>query len=196
MPNKQRGLRTTRTQRHHLHCNHKIRAGKEFKSSPPCQAIFKYLIPTLVALLAMKYNGKTENPFEAHPANMWTFFIAICIYCLALGLIQEMKIDSAIYTQMLGYLAIISGTVSCVSLISIFLPDLPGKLVLWVLLPIILAGILLKQVIFCCPDMFGATYLSIKERISNAIDWVRDKFNSVIRNLIEQPSLPNASCPV
>ncbi|KAL7170557.1 hypothetical protein ACSBR2_035433 [Camellia fascicularis] len=127
---------------------------------------------------------------------MWTFFTAICIYYLALGLIQEMKIDSAIYSQMLDYLAIIFGTVSCVFLVSIFLPDLPGKLVLWVLLPIIVAGILLKQAIFCCLDMFGATYLSIKQRISNAIDWVQDKFSSVIRNLTEQPSLPTASYPV
>ncbi|KAL7195940.1 hypothetical protein ACSBR1_036045 [Camellia fascicularis] len=75
-----------------------VQSRKEFKSSHPCQAIFKYLIPTLVALLAVKYNGKTENPFEAHPAKMWTFFIAICIYCLALGLIQAMKIDSTIYS--------------------------------------------------------------------------------------------------
>ncbi|KAL7170573.1 hypothetical protein ACSBR2_035446 [Camellia fascicularis] len=97
---------------------------------------------------------------------------------------------------MLGYLAIISGTVSCVSLVFIFLPDLPRKLVLWVLLPIILAGILLKQVIFCCLDMFGATYLGIKQRISNSIDWVQDKFNSVVTNLMEQPSLPATSYPV
>ncbi|KAL7194371.1 hypothetical protein ACSBR1_034725 [Camellia fascicularis] len=125
----------------------------------------------------------------------WTFFIAICIYCLALGLIQEMKIDSAIYSQILDNFAIISGTVSCVSLVSIFLSDLLGKLVLCVLLPIILASILLKQVIFCCPDMFGATYLSIKQRISNAIDWVQDKF-SFVGNLMEQPSLSTTSCPV
>ncbi|KAL7169018.1 hypothetical protein ACSBR2_034110 [Camellia fascicularis] len=173
-----------------------VQSGKEFKTPPPCQAIFKYLIPTLVALLAVKYNGKTENPFQAHPANMWTFFIARCIYCLALGLIQEMKIDSPIYSKILGHLTFISGTVSCVSLVSIFLPDLPGKLVLCILLSIILVGILLKQVIFCCPDMLGATYLSIKQRISNAIVWMQDKFSSVIRNLMEQPSLPTASCPV
>ncbi|KAA8519889.1 hypothetical protein F0562_014201 [Nyssa sinensis] len=152
---------------------------KDFNSSPPCHAIFKYLILSLIGLLTVKYQGKTENPFDTHPATMWVFFITTCCYCLALVFMKEMQAHRAKHSRIFNCVLLILGSLASVSLVSVFLPRLFGSLIfiLWVLLLItILARNLLKHLGYW-----------LRLRIEKAVTQVLAKFNSC-RNATGQSS--------
>ncbi|KAI9181410.1 hypothetical protein LWI28_014728 [Acer negundo] len=78
---------------------------------------FNCLIPILINVVQMKYSheGKDESPFETHPATMWVFVFSTFIYFSA--------------AQRSVSVAIISGSLSSVSLVSVLLPRLLGTLI-------------------------------------------------------------------
>ena len=86
---------------------------------------FKYQIPMLIAVLQV---SSRESPFKTHPVQTWVFVVATIIYCLA-------------YQLSNAVVAVISGSLSTVSLVSIFLPRLLGFLIFipWSFVPIIVA---------------------------------------------------------
>ncbi|CAK9159383.1 unnamed protein product [Ilex paraguariensis] len=117
-------------------------------SSPPCHVVFKYLVPLLAALVTMQYQSKGKDPFEARPINMWCFCIATSIYCLAMGIRNQIQTPK--YLQiLLSHVILVAGVLSSVSLGSVILPPrFRGQLIIFavlVFLPIILARNILKR---------------------------------------------------
>ncbi|KAK4848980.1 hypothetical protein QYF36_019390 [Acer negundo] len=88
---------------------------------------FKCLIPMLVGVLQVNSQSKDQSPFETHTSNMWLFVFSTLIYY------------SAVQGSM--PLAIISGSLSSVSLLSVLLPCLLGRLIFiaWAFVTIIVA---------------------------------------------------------
>ncbi|KAI9187447.1 hypothetical protein LWI28_028276 [Acer negundo] len=86
---------------------------------------FEYIIPILIAVLQL---SSKESPFKTHPVQTWVFVVATIIYGLAFQLSN-------------ADVAIISGSLSTVLLISIFLPHSLGFLIFipWSFVPIIVA---------------------------------------------------------
>ncbi|KAK2640608.1 hypothetical protein Ddye_028403 [Dipteronia dyeriana] len=87
---------------------------------------FEYIIiPMLIAVLQLSIQ---ESPFKTHPVQTWVFVVATMIYCFAFQLSNAAA-------------AVISGSLSTVSLISIFLPHSLGFLIFipWSFVPIIVA---------------------------------------------------------
>ncbi|CAK9153538.1 unnamed protein product [Ilex paraguariensis] len=107
------------------------------KSSPSSMAVFKYLVPVLVALVAMKYQAKNEDPFEARPINMWCFCIAICIYCLAKGRRNKIQSSVANYSPIIDHVILLFGALASVSLILVLLPRIP-ELLGFAVIPVVL----------------------------------------------------------
>ncbi|KAK2650623.1 hypothetical protein Ddye_018112 [Dipteronia dyeriana] len=100
---------------------------------------FKYLIPMLITVLQVSSQGHSESPFKSHPANMWISLVATFIYYFAVAAAQ---LESAIFFERSIIVAAISGSLSAVSLVSMFLlPGLLGFLIFipWTFIPIIVA---------------------------------------------------------
>ena len=93
--------------------------------------VFGFLIPLLVAVLQLQVNNQGTNKysFETHPANLWVFLLATTVYCFAFVADIKSQYYNTSYAQLYSLLAVISGSLSSVSLISVFLPDLPGRLI-------------------------------------------------------------------
>ncbi|CAK9159379.1 unnamed protein product [Ilex paraguariensis] len=117
---------------------------KKFTPCPPSHEVFKYLVPLLAALVAMRYQAKGKDPFEACPINMWCFCISTFIYCLAMGIQNQTKTRDI---QVLAHVILVSGALSSISLGSVILPHFLGQLIFAVLafLLIILARNKLKH---------------------------------------------------
>ena len=109
--------------------------------STPSHVVFLFLIPSLINLLQLKDQSKNVSPFDTHPINTWIFFTALCIYCLWLATKMEIQTHWANYSQILANVLFISGALTAVSLVSIFLPQFLGWLflIIWAFLPIIIA---------------------------------------------------------
>ncbi|TXG65675.1 hypothetical protein EZV62_006950 [Acer yangbiense] len=86
---------------------------------------FEYIITMLVAVLQL---SSKESPFKTHPVQTWVFVVATIIYGLAFQLSN-------------ADVAIISGSLSTVLLVSIFVPHSLGFLIFipWSFVPIIVA---------------------------------------------------------
>ncbi|TXG62583.1 hypothetical protein EZV62_009577 [Acer yangbiense] len=94
-------------------------------SHMPYHAVFGFLIPLLVAVLQLN-QGTNNYSFQTHPANLWVFLLSTSVYCFAF--VADIKSNPS-YAQRYSLVAVISGSLSSVSLISLFLPDLPGRLI-------------------------------------------------------------------
>ncbi|CAK9162521.1 unnamed protein product [Ilex paraguariensis] len=157
-----------------------MHSGSEFKSSPPSHEIFKYLVPLLFALVATKYQAKNEDPFEAHPINMWCFVIATIIYSIALGIRKQNKICVAKYLQIIDHVILISGALSTVSLLSVLLPRFLGFLS-FAVMPFVLIIIAWNKL----KHGFGWLY----DRVTNQFTFIPDIRNwSTQGNVAAQPN--------
>lgn len=111
--------------------------------SMPWHAIFAFLNPLLVGVLQVKGQSSKVSPFDTHPADMWTFLLATLLYCFAFAanIKYHGQRTSASYSRISGHVALLSGSLSSVSLLSIFLPTLLGRLIfiLWLTFPMIVA---------------------------------------------------------
>ncbi|KAK3195076.1 hypothetical protein Dsin_026386 [Dipteronia sinensis] len=88
---------------------------------------FNFVIQMLIGVFQVDSQGKDKSPFETHPAEMWVFVFSSFIYFSA--------------AQRSVPMAIISGSLSSVSLVSVLLPRLLGDLIFipWAFVPLIVA---------------------------------------------------------
>lgn len=100
-------------------------------SSMLYQVIFAYLIPVLIGILGANTQGRTEPLFKTHTINMWGFLVAKVIYCFALAADIKSRLHQENSSQLSGLVAVVSGSVSAVSLVSTFLPPSIGHIILY-----------------------------------------------------------------
>jgi len=146
-----------------------------FTFSPPWHGVFKYFVPSLMAVVALKFDSKNIDPFETHPMNMWAFVISTCIYFLILGLLKELQNSCANYDQILGHVLLLSGALSSVSLVSIILPTQLGRLIfiIWALLPIFLVCRSLKHIYRCLTHKIKNVFSYSYEKVNKFVERVR-----------------------
>ncbi|KAK2650632.1 hypothetical protein Ddye_018121 [Dipteronia dyeriana] len=104
----------------------------------PYHAVFGFLIPLLVGILEVNSQGTNKSSFETHPANMWAFLSATFIYCFAFAADMKSQLHSSTTTgqsKLSSLTAVVSGSLSSVSLVSVFLSRLLGRLlfIIWAL---------------------------------------------------------------
>ena len=116
----------------------------------PYHAVFVFLNPLLVAVLQVNNQGTNKYSFETHPASLWVFLLATIVYCFAFVADIKSQDHNTSYAQLYSLVAVISGSLSSVSLISIFLPDLPGRLIFisWAFVSIVVSRSLIISL--CC----------------------------------------------
>ncbi|CAK9159389.1 unnamed protein product [Ilex paraguariensis] len=135
------------------------------------------LVPLLLALVAIKCQAKSEDPFETRPINIWCFGLAKCIYCLAIGIMNQMQTRVAKYYQIFDHVVLVSGTLSSVSLASILFPRFPRQLIFVVL--IVLARNMIKRVYYWVYN--GVT------KVITLIPTIKNWFARHDTDAIEQP---------
>ncbi|KAK4847451.1 hypothetical protein QYF36_002032 [Acer negundo] len=131
-------------------------------SRMPYHAVFLFLNPLLVAVLQAANNqGTNRYSFETHPANLWVFLLATIVYCFAFVADIKSQDYNTSYAQLYSLVAVISGSLSSVSLISVFLPDLPGRLIFipWAFVPIVVSRNLIKRLCCWLYQMIKKTFL-------------------------------------
>lgn len=115
-------------------------------SNMPWHAAFGFLNPLLIGVLQVKCQGQALSPFETHTRAMWTFLLATFVYSFAVAAYvkrnrRPQKTNN--YRKIVsGDVAIISGSLSSVSLVSILVPTnlvLIGRLIFftWIVVPLI-----------------------------------------------------------
>lgn len=164
-----------------MYCSCRV---KGFVSSMPWHAVFAFLNPLLIGLLQVKFQGTSVSPFDTNPAQFHTFLLATLVYCLAFATHMKCRRGPTNYTSLSGHMALISGSLSSISLVSIFLPRLLGRLILlsWIILLVIVS----RQLIFC---VFLWTYQRISKVILQLYLRVVNGFNMKYGNN-EQEQLP------
>ncbi|TXG49927.1 hypothetical protein EZV62_025802 [Acer yangbiense] len=138
---------------------------------------FNCLIPILLTVIQVNNEGKDKSAFETHPAQMWVFVFSSVIYFSAAQLSVPM--------------AIISGSLSSVSLLSVLLPRLLGALVFipWAFVPLILACQIHEVLIrHACLQL----HHKIKTIISTSIEQLRDACRLILAYQIHAVSIRNA----
>ncbi|KAH8488415.1 hypothetical protein H0E87_024181 [Populus deltoides] len=110
-----------------------------FIFSTPCHAIFAFLNPLLIGVIQVKFQGTAQSPFQTSLPSMWAFLLATIIYCFAFA--ANMRFKCTRYSRLSGHVAFFAGSFSSISLVSVLLPALPGRLIFaaWIILPIMVA---------------------------------------------------------
>ncbi|KAI9182631.1 hypothetical protein LWI28_027345 [Acer negundo] len=145
---------TRRPQNHKITIELQDNCDREQKlfSRMPYHAVFGFLIPLLVAVLQLQVNNQGTNnySFQRHPANLWVFLLSTSVYCFAFIADIKSQYYNPSYAQLYSLVAVISGSLSSVSLISLFLPDLPGRLIFipWAFMSIVVSRRLIISL--CC----------------------------------------------
>ncbi|KAK3195134.1 hypothetical protein Dsin_026444 [Dipteronia sinensis] len=161
--------------------NHKMTIelqGNCDRARMPYHAVFGFLIPLLVGVLQVNNQG-----FETHPANLWAFLLATLVYCFAFVADFKSQYYNPSYAKLYGLVAVISGSLSSVSLISLFLPDLPGRLIFipWAFVSIVVSHSLIISLCCWLYQMIMKTFFQVVGI------WNRFKGSD---DLLEQPRLP------
>ncbi|KAL3516939.1 hypothetical protein ACH5RR_023841 [Cinchona calisaya] len=104
---------------------------QQWKWTPPCHTIFKWLIPSLLAVVAVKYQAISEDPSGTRPLHTWSFLIAMFLYSLVLFAAKQSRKHYHKHLQSLGRVALASGVVSSLSLLSLLLPHFLGLFLLY-----------------------------------------------------------------
>ncbi|KAK4848382.1 hypothetical protein QYF36_012255 [Acer negundo] len=151
---------------------------QKFFSQMSYHAVFGFLIPLLVAVLQVNNQSTNKYSFETHPVNLWVFLLATLVYCFAF--VSQYYNPS--YAQLYSLLAVISGSLSSVSLFSVFLPDLLGRLIYipWAFVSIVVSRSLIISLCCWLYQMIMKTFFQV------AGIWNRFKGSG----LTEQPRLP------
>ncbi|KAL3516938.1 hypothetical protein ACH5RR_023840 [Cinchona calisaya] len=104
---------------------------QQWKWTPPCHTIFKCLIPSLLAVVAVKYQAISKDPSRTRPLHTWNFLISVFLYSLVLFAVKQSIKHNHKHLQRLGRVAFASGVVSSLSLISLLLPYIPSLLLVY-----------------------------------------------------------------
>ncbi|KAK9273370.1 hypothetical protein L1049_018180 [Liquidambar formosana] len=95
----------------------------KFLFSKPYFMAFSFLITILVGVLQVNNQTNNASPFLTHPANMWAFIIATCIYSFAFAATLRLPPDSS-HSLLAGFVAFFSGALSVLSIVSMFVDPL------------------------------------------------------------------------
>ncbi|KAI3444728.1 hypothetical protein Pfo_001393 [Paulownia fortunei] len=156
--------------------------GQKLISTPPLLQILKYMVPSVLALVTLKYQGKTESLFVENPVPVWCFLAATYVYWLIVEVMKQMTTRNRKFFQMLSRAALVSGVLSAVSLVSFFLPYpislLP--LITWTPLPVVLGW----PIFYNAYSLLHTGITSVINNIRAKVVWARGF------NLTEEASLP------
>ncbi|KAL3537008.1 hypothetical protein ACH5RR_000374 [Cinchona calisaya] len=154
---------------------------------PHYYKVFKYTIPSLIGLVAVKYQGKSEDPFKANPAPSWSSVAAVFMHSVIVLIIKHCQSHPTGFMQFLSRVEFASAVVLSLSLMSLLLPDSYGLVfpyISWTLFTIISAW-----------PKFHFTYNWLLTRIkpvTNVItSFARNFFTGP--NIARKPTLPPAT---
>lgn len=144
-----------------------------------CHVMYVFLISTLIGFLQVLYQNKSVSPFETHPTTIKAFFFTFCVYCSTL-VAKSAATHLTIFTlHLLSHFNLISGVISSLSLLTIFLPSWLNKLlisILGIIIPLFLGRHVIKSI-----------YRKLCEKTINAVIYVVNVFRSLMRHdLMEQ----------
>ncbi|KAL3537001.1 hypothetical protein ACH5RR_000367 [Cinchona calisaya] len=111
-----------------------------WRPPPDYYKVFKYTIPSLIGLVAVKFQGKSEDPFKANPAPSWSSLAAFCMHSVIVLIIKQFQYHPTRFMQFLSRVEFASAVVASLSLISLLLPDSSNLVLLyisWILFTII-----------------------------------------------------------
>ncbi|KAI8546619.1 hypothetical protein RHMOL_Rhmol07G0133200 [Rhododendron molle] len=104
-----------------------------------CHTVLAFIVPVLLSLLQIKYQGNQISPFETHPISMVIFVASLLLYCLG----YHAKVRWPTYALVVSRGMVVFGSLSVVSLATILFPDSLGP-VLYMLYVLFTAAELLK----------------------------------------------------
>ena len=105
--------------------------------------IFGYLTAALIGIVGANVQGQTKSLLETHSINIWSFLIATAIYCYAHSADLKSRLHSENSSQSWALVAVVSGSISAVFLVSTFVPRSDIRHIIlyttWICAPIIIA---------------------------------------------------------
>ncbi|KAJ7962337.1 hypothetical protein O6P43_017579 [Quillaja saponaria] len=149
------------------------------RSENAWHVVFTFIIPLLVGILQVHCH---VSPFVTHPVNMWTFLFTVIIYCFALANYIKSRYYHTAYSKPSAMLALITGSLASISVISIFVPhklELP-LFIVWIPLPIYVARNLIMHSSQCL-------YQGFKNVISSAYSNTLTRFMGSRTTMDQQP---------
>ncbi|KAF7138416.1 hypothetical protein RHSIM_Rhsim07G0111400 [Rhododendron simsii] len=84
-----------------------------------CHNVLAFIVPVLLSLLQIKYQGNKISPFETHPISMEISVASLLFYCLG----YHAKSRWPTYALVVSRGMVVFGSLSVVSLASILFPD-------------------------------------------------------------------------
>lgn len=152
----------------------------------PWHAIFAFVNPLLIGVLQVKAQGAYASPFDTHPGDMWTFLVATLLYCFAFAAnIKCHPHQTKTCSRISATVALLSGSLSSVALLSIFLPPLLARLIFfsWTVLPLIVARQLIHQT-------FHWLFQWARKVVSLFLDIIGNRFKATGNLAEHQPRPP------
>jgi hypothetical protein len=89
-------------------------------------AILVFIVPILINLIEVKFEGKHYSPFETHPKTIMVAIVSLLLYCLAYGAelgFSPQSPTSKVARVLCSSFMTFFGSLSLASLASILLPD-------------------------------------------------------------------------
>ncbi|KAF7138879.1 hypothetical protein RHSIM_Rhsim07G0111500 [Rhododendron simsii] len=83
-----------------------------------CHTVLAFIVPVLLSLLQIKYQGNQISPFETHPISMVISVASLLLYCLG----YHAKSRWPTYALVVSRGMVVFGSLSVVSLASILFP--------------------------------------------------------------------------
>ncbi|KAF7139433.1 hypothetical protein RHSIM_Rhsim07G0111900 [Rhododendron simsii] len=136
-----------------------------FSHPPPppsfdsCHTVLAFIVPVLLSLLQIKYQGNQISPFETHPISMVIFVASLLLYCFG----YHAKSRWPTYALVISHGMVAFGSLSVVSLASILFPN-SFRPVLYFLYVLVTAAELLKllkwvhrKIVGMLPSQFTST---------------------------------------
>ncbi|KAA8522201.1 hypothetical protein F0562_012874 [Nyssa sinensis] len=110
-------------------------------------AILAFIVPVLLNLIELKYQGKDDSAFEAYPKTMCFAVTCLLMDCLAYYVVLRFSSShpTPTYARAVHCSMVLFGSLTMASLASILFPD-PVRPVLYVLCILLSAGELLEWI--------------------------------------------------
>ncbi|KAG5539913.1 hypothetical protein RHGRI_020212 [Rhododendron griersonianum] len=104
-----------------------------------CHTVLAFIVPVLLNLLQIKYQGNQLSPLDTHPISMVISVASLLLYCLG----YHAKSRWPTYALVVSRGMVVLGSLSVVSLASILFPDSFGPVLLYTLFVLFSAAELL-----------------------------------------------------